>query len=69
MLPPAIMIESILDWLRNFYPVLQALVATLFTWMVTALGASLVFGAKTVNQKVMDGMLGAASGVMITASF
>lgn len=58
-----------LDWLQGFHPVLQALLATLFTWFVTALGASLVFGAKTVNQKVMDGMLGLASGVMIAASF
>lgn len=58
-----------LDWLQALHPVLQALIATLFTWAVTAAGAALVFGAKTVNQKIMDGMLGLASGVMIAASF
>jgi ZIP family zinc transporter len=63
------MIDPLFDWLRSFHPVLQALVATLFTWMVTAFGASLVFGARTVNQKVMDGMPSLASGVMIAASF
>ncbi len=50
-------------------PVLQALLATLFTWGVTALGATPVFFAKTINQKLMDGMLGMAAGVMIAASF
>lgn len=50
-------------------PVQQALVATLFTWGMTALGAALVFTTKKVNQKLMDGMLGFAGGVMIAASF
>lgn len=53
----------------TYNPVLQALLATLFTWGVTALGASPVFFAKTVNQKLMDGMLGMAAGVMIAASY
>ena len=53
----------------EFHPVLQALVATLFTWAVTALGASLVFFTKAIHPKVMDGMLGTAAGVMIAASF
>lgn len=57
----------------NFFielsPVMQALIATLFTWGMTALGAALVFTTKTVNQKLMDGMLGFAGGVMIAASF
>jgi ZIP family zinc transporter len=47
----------------NLHPVLQALIATLFTWALTALGASSVFLAKTINQKVLDGMLGFAAGV------
>jgi ZIP family zinc transporter len=50
-------------------PVLQALLATMFTWGLTALGASLVFGAKNVPRKVLDAMLGFAAGVMIAASF
>lgn len=53
----------------TFNPVLQALLATLFTWGVTALGASPVFFAKTINQRLMDGLLGMAAGVMIAASY
>jgi len=59
----------ILDWLAGFSPVTQALLATLFTWLVTALGASLVFFFKTIDRRVLDGMLGFAAGVMIAASF
>ena len=51
------------------HPVLQALLATCFTWGVTALGASGVFFFKTISKKVLDGMLGFAAGVMIAASF
>ncbi|MGL4383412.1 MAG: ZIP family metal transporter [Bacilli bacterium] len=50
-------------------PLHQALLATLFTWFVTALGASMVFFFKTINNKVLNGMLGFAAGVMIAASF
>ena len=59
----------IIDWLKGFDPVVQALFATLFTWGVTALGASLVFLFKDINRKVLNGMLGFAAGVMIAASF
>jgi len=48
---------------------IQALLATLFTWFLTALGASMVFFFKTVNKKILNLMLGFASGVMIAASF
>jgi ZIP family zinc transporter len=51
------------------HPVMQALLATLFTWAVTAAGAALVFLHKTVNDRLMDSMLGFAAGVMIAASF
>jgi ZIP family zinc transporter len=59
----------IVDWFLGLSPIVQALIGTLFTWFVTALGASLVFLFKTVNRKVLDGMLGFAAGVMIAASF
>ena len=49
--------------------VLQALLATIFTWSITAIGASLVFLFKKINKNVMDAMLGFAAGVMIAASF
>lgn len=57
------------DFFLQFDPVTQAFIATLFTWGVTAAGASLVFFTRTVNQKLMDSMLGFAAGVMIAASF
>ena len=57
------------DWFANLDPIVQALLATCFTWFVTALGASAVFFFRTVNRKVLDGMLGFAAGVMIAASF
>ncbi len=59
----------IYSWFENLSPILQALLATSFTWFVTALGAALVFPFKTVNKKVLDIMLGFAAGVMIAASF
>ena len=58
-----------MSFLRNLHPVLQALVATCFTWGVTALGAAGVFLLKRMNQKVLDGMLGFAGGVMVAASY
>ncbi len=56
-------------WFTELNPIWQALVATLFTWFLTALGAGLVFFFKTINRKVLDGMLGFAAGVMIAASY
>ena len=50
-------------------PIIQALIATIFTWSVTALGAALVYFFKKINKTLMDGMLGFAGGVMIAASF
>jgi len=58
-----------IEWFTNLNPVWQALVATLFTWLMTALGAGLVFFFKTINRKMLDGMLGFAAGVMIAASY
>ncbi len=47
----------------------QALIATLFTWFITSLGAAFVFFFKKVKKGIMDAMLGSAAGVMIAASF
>ena len=57
------------EWLSQFSPVMQALIGTLFTWSVTALGASLVFFFKKINQNTLNAMLGFAAGVMTAASF
>ena len=55
--------------LQNLHPILQALLATCFTWGLTALGAAAVFMAKDISRKVLDGLLGFAGGVMIAASY
>ena len=57
------------SWFGTQPPVIQALLATLFTWGVTALGASLVFFFRGLHQRALDGMMGFAAGVMIAASF
>ncbi|MCH2450102.1 MAG: ZIP family metal transporter [Gracilimonas sp.] len=56
------------NWFFELNPVVQALCGGLFTWGVTALGASFVFFTKTVNHRLLDGMMGFAAGVMIAAS-
>ena len=61
--------ENIIDFFQNTDPVLGALYATLFTWGLTALGASLVFFVKGMNRAVLDGLLGFTGGVMVAASF
>ncbi|HJV32191.1 MAG TPA: ZIP family metal transporter [Bacillales bacterium] len=58
-----------IHFLTNLDPILQAFLATCFTWGMTALGAALVFTTKKVNEKLLDSMLGFAAGVMIAASF
>lgn len=57
------------EYLKTLSPVMQTLVATLFTWGVTALGAGMVFFFKSIDKRVLDSMLGFAAGVMIAASF
>lgn len=51
------------------HPIQAALYSSLFTWGLTALGASLVFFFKKMNRAVLDGMLGFTGGVMVAASF
>jgi zinc transporter, ZIP family len=58
-----------IDFFSGLHPVLQALIATLFTWLMTAFGSSFVFIKKNISTKTLDGMLGFAAGVMIAASF
>lgn len=58
-----------IDYFLQLSPIIQALIATLFTWFVTALGAFLVCFFKNINERILDLMLGFASGVMIAASF
>ena len=57
------------DWFINLNYVYQALLATLFTYFLTALGASIIFFFKNISKNIMDAMLGFAAGVMTAASF
>ena len=61
--------DQIIEYFSNLDPVLGALYATLFTWGVTALGASSVFLFKSMSRMALDGMLGFTGGVMVAASF
>jgi ZIP family zinc transporter len=58
-----------IEYFLSLHPVYQALVATLFTWFMTAAGAGVVFFFKTINRNMLDAMLGFAAGVMIAASY
>ncbi len=58
-----------LERFNELGPVVQALLATLFTWALTAAGAALVFLARRESRRLLDIMLGFAAGVMIAASF
>ena len=63
-----------MELILNFFesqnnPIIQALYAGLFTWILTACGAGLVFFFKSSNRKLLDASLGFTGGVMIAASF
>jgi zinc transporter, ZIP family len=60
---------ALLEWLQGFSPVTQALFGTLFTWLLTAIGAAAIFLSREPSRKLQDGMLGFAAGVMIAASY
>ena len=59
----------LLDFLQSQSPVIQALYGTLFTWLMTAIGAAAIFLSREPSRKLQDGMLGFAAGVMIAASY
>ena len=63
------MYQDLIKYLEGVDPILAAFYATMFTWLVTAAGASLVFFFKTMNRAVLDGMLGFTGGVMVAASY
>lgn len=63
------MFDSIIEYFSSIDPVKAALYAGLFTWLLTALGASVVFLFKQMSQVLLDGMLGFTGGVMIAASY
>ena len=57
------------NWFINLNYIYQALIATIFTYLMTALGAGIIFFFKNISKNIMDAMLGFAAGVMTAASF
>ncbi|SHF71032.1 zinc transporter, ZIP family [Fodinibius roseus] len=64
-----ITLAELTDLFFSLGPVTQSLFGGLFTYTLTALGASLVFFTREINYKLLDAMMGFAAGVMIAASF
>lgn len=64
-----ILTNDMSEWFLSLPPVVQALLAGLFTWSVTALGAAVVFFTPQVNRRLLDAMLGFSAGVMLAASY
>ena len=58
-----------MEYIQTLNPIIQAFLATLLTWLITALGSSIVFLFKKVNKNWLDGMLAASAGIMLAASF
>ena len=63
------MLDTVIAYLESIDPILAALYASLFTWILTAAGAALVFFFKGMNRTLLDGALGFTGGVMVAASF
>lgn len=61
--------ENVLNYMEGLNPIVGALIATVFTWLLTAAGASFVFLFKEMRRGLLDGMLGFTGGVMIAASY
>jgi ZIP family zinc transporter len=55
--------------LETLSPLQQALLATGFTWGVTALGAATVFMTREISPRLLDALLGFAGGVMLAAGY
>lgn len=61
--------QTIENLFHHLGPAGSALIATTATWLLTALGAGMVFFFKTMHRRTLDGMLGFTGGVMVAASF
>lgn len=58
-----------MQWLYCLPSPLLALMASLFTYAMTACGAAMVFISRRLDQKAITFMTGTAAGIMIAASF
>lgn len=57
------------QWFVSLHPIVQALLAGVFTWSVTAVGAASVFLVRRIDRRLLDSMLGFSGGVMLAASY
>ena len=58
-----------ISFFSELSPIYQALIAGIFTFLITVLGSSLVFFFKSVNKSILDAMLAISAGIMLAASF
>ncbi|MDE6411772.1 MAG: ZIP family metal transporter [Clostridia bacterium] len=58
-----------MQWFTSLDVWVQALLASLMMYLMTALGASFVFFSKKINKTVITALTGLAAGIMIAASF
>lgn len=58
-----------MDWLYTLAGWQLALIATAFTWAMTAAGAVLVFIYKNVSEKAFSFMMSSAAGIMLASTF
>jgi len=61
--------DAIVQYFETLSPIMQGFTGSMFTWLVTALGAAVVFFVKDLNKGFMDTLLGFTAGVMMAASF
>ena len=58
-----------INYFYSLNPIIQSLIAGLFTFFITALGSASVFLFKKFNKNLLDIFLSISAGVMISASF
>ena len=58
-----------MQWLYTLSVPVQALILSLFTWFMTALGGFFVFFSKRFSERVMSFLTAVSAGIMIAASF
>jgi ZIP family zinc transporter len=57
-----------MDWFEAQGPVAQAFMATIGTYLLTALGTLPVLFFRSVPRRLMDAMMGASGGIMVAAA-
>lgn len=58
-----------MEFIKNANPLLLVIIATTFNWLLTFLGAGLVYFVKKESKRITCIALGSSAGIMISASF